>query len=802
MGEVYRARDTRLNRDVAIKVLPELFAPTRTGWRVSRAKRRCSRRSITRTSRTIYGLERATAAALVMELVEGEDLSAIIARGPMPLADALPIARQIADALEAAHEQGIIHRDLKPANIKVRADGTVKVLDFGLAKALGPDGGEHADAIATRRRSPRDDDAAGHDPRHRRLHGARAGARQAGRPARRHLGVRRRALRDAHRPPRVRGRRRLRSRSRPCSRTDPKWSALPADLPAAAARLLRRCLEKDPEARLSAIGDARLELDEHEPAHGAPHRSSRPAQPRRHGCRGCGPRPRASSITAAVAAALWPSTPPSTTTGVARLSVLPPPGDPLYPDSTGVAISPDGTMVAFVVGTVTRSETRVVGAIARLDDGAAARRRRRRAAAVLVARQPAHRVLHQQQAEDHCGGRRPRGDAVRRARGARRRLEPLQRHRLRARRRRSAVPHSGERRHADAGHDDRSRRGRSSATASRPSCPTASTSSTRRCPGKNGRFDIFAGSLADTSRTAGRIDGSAPVYAEPGWLLYARQGVLSAQPFDARALKITGDPISLDDEPSQHPRSGAFVHRRPVGLGLGVGIARLLFRAVDQHGGDVVRRQRRADRHPRRAAGSLRNGQHFSGRHSGRAGAIDLAIRIEFVARRPRPGSASPFSSGRGRNDTPVWSPDSARVVCAADRDGPQDFFVKNVNDAAPEQLLFGSDVPFKNPVDWSRDGQWIVMTQLDRGHLPECVAARCDRHESSDLLVAEPVRDNGGPISPDGRWMAFTSDVSGRFELYVQPFPDPGPQGPDLGKRRRRIVVDARRTPARVPRR
>ena len=74
-----------------------------------------------------------------MELVDGEDLSALIARGPMPLADALPIARQIADALEAAHEQGIVHRDLKPANIKVRADGTVKVLDFGLAKALGPE---------------------------------------------------------------------------------------------------------------------------------------------------------------------------------------------------------------------------------------------------------------------------------------------------------------------------------------------------------------------------------------------------------------------------------------------------------------------------------------------------------------------------------------------------------------------------------------------------------------------------------------------------------------------------------------
>ena len=93
--------------------------------------------------------------ALVMELVEGDDLSQRIARGAIPLDEALPIAKQIADALEAAHEQGIIHRDLKPANIKVRADGTVKVLDFGLAKALEPAGGAVAEHVACRRRSRR-----------------------------------------------------------------------------------------------------------------------------------------------------------------------------------------------------------------------------------------------------------------------------------------------------------------------------------------------------------------------------------------------------------------------------------------------------------------------------------------------------------------------------------------------------------------------------------------------------------------------------------------------------------------------
>src|SRR6187549_308052 len=137
MGEVYRARDTRLDRDVAIKILPEAFAAD--AERVARFQREAKvLASLNHPNiAIIHGLEHADGAhALVMELVEGEDLAQRIVRGAIPLDDALPIAKQIADALEAAHEQGIIHRDLKPANIKVRADGTVKVLDFGLAKAL------------------------------------------------------------------------------------------------------------------------------------------------------------------------------------------------------------------------------------------------------------------------------------------------------------------------------------------------------------------------------------------------------------------------------------------------------------------------------------------------------------------------------------------------------------------------------------------------------------------------------------------------------------------------------------------
>ena len=136
MGEVYRARDTKLDRDVALKILPESFAsdPDRLMRFEREAKTLASLNHPNIAA--IYGIEDR---ALVMELVEGEDLSALIDGAPaLHLQDALPIARQIAEALEAAHEAGIIHRDLKPANIKVRADGTVKVLDFGLAKAMSP----------------------------------------------------------------------------------------------------------------------------------------------------------------------------------------------------------------------------------------------------------------------------------------------------------------------------------------------------------------------------------------------------------------------------------------------------------------------------------------------------------------------------------------------------------------------------------------------------------------------------------------------------------------------------------------
>ena len=165
MGEVYRARDTRLNREVAIKVLPDLFAtdPERLA-RFDREAQLLASLNHPHIAQ-IYGFEdfpsprpgQPAVRALVLELVDGPTLADRIEQGAVPLEEALPIARQIAEALEAAHARGIIHRDLKPANIKLTATGAVKVLDFGLAKALDPRAGDGASSASspasTRRRS-------------------------------------------------------------------------------------------------------------------------------------------------------------------------------------------------------------------------------------------------------------------------------------------------------------------------------------------------------------------------------------------------------------------------------------------------------------------------------------------------------------------------------------------------------------------------------------------------------------------------------------------------------------------------
>ena len=322
MGEVFRARDLRLGRDVALKVLPDSLAddPERRARfeREARALAALNHPNIAQIYEMTPGV-----LSIVMELVEGQSLDELIRdAGPLPIEQAVPIAREIADALEAAHASGIIHRDLKPANIRITAAGTAKVLDFGLAKALDPvrqaDIANSPTFTGHVAHSPAGD-AARRDPRDRRLHGAGAGTREGRRPAGGHLGDRRRALRDVDRPRAFDGAE-VTDVLAAILKTDPDWSQLPADVPPSIRRLLRRCLEKHPGRRLSAIADARLELDERDPqpVPAAPLADAKPPARRRSWLALVWPAAAASIATAVMMIALRPAPDPLAAAGVMR----------------------------------------------------------------------------------------------------------------------------------------------------------------------------------------------------------------------------------------------------------------------------------------------------------------------------------------------------------------------------------------------------------------------------------------------------------------------------------------------------
>ena len=261
MGEVYRARDTKLDRDVALKVLPQAF--TDDPDRLARFEREAKVLASLNHPNIghIYGLEEAEGQkALVLELVEGPTLADRIKQGPIPVDEALPIAKQIAEALEAAHEQGVIHRDLKPANVKVRPDGMVKVLDFGLAKAFEPDAGSVSGSM-----SP--------------TISLTAAATQMGMV----IGT---AAYMA--PEQAKGKvvdkradmwafgavlYEMLTGQKPfigedvsdtlatVLKTDPEWNALPADIPPRLRQLLHSCLQKNPKQRVADSQDVRLAME-------------------------------------------------------------------------------------------------------------------------------------------------------------------------------------------------------------------------------------------------------------------------------------------------------------------------------------------------------------------------------------------------------------------------------------------------------------------------------------------------------------------------------------------------------------
>jgi eukaryotic-like serine/threonine-protein kinase len=371
MGQVYRARDTKLHRDVALKILPDAVAADPD--RLARFQREAQTLASLNHPNIahIHGLEESDGVpALVMELVEGEDLSQRIGRGAIPIDEVLPIAKQIAEALEAAHEQGVVHRDLKPANIKVRPDGTVKVLDFGLAKAIEVAGEAgrsvgagltHSPTITTPAMTEAGmifGTAAYMSPEQAR---GKAVDTRADIWA---FGVVLFEMLTGRRP--FDGEL-ISDVLASVLKTDPNWQALPVETPTALARLLRRCLEKYPRRRLQAIGEARVQIEDL--LSGAPEVAGAPAPLRAL------PRWRRAlpwSLTGMVVAALmlvlalWPrwrpeAAPPRvtrttiTTSGPAALSI--------YGFGRDLALSSDGTHVVYVGNNGTQLFVRALEAL-------------------------------------------------------------------------------------------------------------------------------------------------------------------------------------------------------------------------------------------------------------------------------------------------------------------------------------------------------------------------------------------------------------------------------------------------------
>ena len=774
MGEVYRARDAKLNRDVAIKVLPDLFAGDPD--RLARFEREAQVLAALNHPNIaqIYGMETIEAAvggrpaghALVMEFVPGQTLADMIIGRALPLPDALAIARQIADALEAAHEQGIIHRDLKPANIKVRDDGTVKLLDFGLAKAMSADGsGSGADAMNSPTLTARATQigtiigtAAYMAPEQAR---GRAVDRRADIWA---FGV---VLFEM-----LTGRRAFEGEDISITlaavlKEDVSWNALPADLPAPVRRLLRRCLEKDPRRRLSAIGDARLELNETSEA--APDAAAvTPVAPT---ARRSWPMIVASTAAgiAITALAMFQVFRPTVPTEPRRLTIVAPENTSLFPDSRESALSPDGRMVAFVTGGITGIASTQLWVRplsepkARVIQGVAG--------AHLPFWSPdskrigffANGKLNTIAAEggridvvcDAPDGRGATWNSTDEIVFAPASAGPLMR--VSARGGEPAPATS-----LDAGQKETGHRFPFFLPDGRHFLFAA-------LPGANAQFDIVVGSLDNSDRTKILSAGSAAVYAEPGYLLFARKGVVAAQPFDAKTLRLSGDPVTLDDAPGDignQYSSGPAVSEAAgtlVYLNDPFADTRLAWVSPDGRELGVIE-----------AAPARYTEVHLSPDNQ-RAAVVRAASAMKsaiWVVDLARHGS-SKIADSPGLNYMVAWSPDGSRLAYTNDRTGTEQIVVRDAAGATPEAQLYESPDLFKKPSAWSPDGS-VLFTRRSPETGNDLMTVKTSGDAKAALYLNETSDEDLGRFSPDGRWVAYVSNEAGPGDVYVRSFPTP----------------------------
>ena len=770
MGEVYRARDTRLGRDVAIKVLPAAVAadPDRLA-RFDREARLLATLNHPHIA-TIHGVEESEdVRALVMELVDGPTLADRIALGPLRIAEAVRLAGQIAEALDAAHAKGIIHRDLKPANIKVTPDGQVKVLDFGLAKALAADS-LAADlsqlptvSLAGTREGVVLGTAAYMSPEQAR------GQQVDKRTDIWAFGCVLYEMLTGKRP--FTGET-LSDTIAAILEREPDWSLLPASLPPEITRLLRRSLEKDVRRRLRDIGNTKIDLDESLTS------SAVYPAPARAGSRRPSARTLALALMTAALVAIpfvaWRlgffgssaerSAPPGS---LARFVETLPDGLQLAP-APALALPPDGRRIAYVA---IQNGLRAIY-VRELDDSSP-----RALAGTQDADQPffspdgrwigffadgklkkiavaggAPVVL--------CDATNPRGGTwladnsivfapspasvllrVPPAGGAPAPVSRLDRQLNEA---------SHRWPHALPG-------GRAIVYAAGPTVTA--------------REWIEAHIVAQSLDTGQRVEvaphGTFPRFAPSGHLLYVQSGIVYAQAFDSDRFDVTGDafPI-LTRTTTSGSTNGGSVQWAMSSNGVMAFVpgfdreAQLVL--VDRAGAERVLQ----------TAGAYWGGPRLS--PDGRqvavtlAGAVDSEVWVHDIAR----GTSSKLTSG-GRNLWPVWSPDGSQIAYASSRAGSTNVYLRRADGSGGEEQLTSSQYTLF-PQSWSAHHAALALSET---------GAQSSLHvallpmQGSRTPVPVPIEESVSTpsLSSDGEWLAYVSNTSGRNEVYVRPYPGPG---------------------------
>jgi serine/threonine protein kinase len=759
MGVVYRGRDTRLDRDVAIKALPEDFAsdPERLARFEREAKVLASLNHPHIAS--IHGMEKAEGSSfLILELVEGEDLAERIEKGPIPAQEALELGRQIAEALEAAHQHGIVHRDLKPANVKVTPEGQVKVLDFGLAKAVVPKTPEIAVT-----RSPT---LTAEMTREGTLLGTaaymspeQARGQEAGKQA--DIWAFGCVLYEMLTGKRTFARPTGTDTLAAVLEREPDWELLPVATPPLARSVLRRCLEKDTRQRLHDSADLRLEIEE---AMAAP--SDRPsgasASQRPSG------RARRISAYAGWLLALLLAAVIGLVDGPSPEVV----GQPLAfdiasPNGTRLdrlAISPDGRMLVmaaesdatvsslWLLDLVSREVLRLDGTEGATDpfwspDG--------HFIGFFAADQLKRLELATRSVIDLCEVASPRGGSWNR--GGTILFGTAQQGLL-------AVPAAGGQPTTVFTMD----RGSGETTLRFPSfLPDGEhflfyVRNTKQAEATG----VWIGSIHNSERRQLLRATSFAVYSPPGYLLYRRGGALEARPFDAQARAFQGDPVTVSNDLWYDPTISSLTNFSASDNGI------LVLRTGGIEQTELLWLNRRGNLTDQ----VWKPANYLSVSLSPDGTRALLGVTSEQSEQRNlwlydlTAATPAQFTFQGDSGFTAHWSPDASRVMFTAFREtGAYSIWEKSVS-GGREPILRS---PEGFVTDWTGDGESLVFQDESEGFWNLGVLSASD----GSTKPFKPAHANQmfGQVSADGHWIAYQSDQTGRSEVYVESFPTPG---------------------------